>query len=56
MSWQSICVPKKSDLDLKKMEDWNKAAILKHILNIFAQAGSLWVSSVKENILKGRSF
>jgi hypothetical protein len=38
------------------MEDWNKAAILKHIWNIFSQAGSLWVAWVKEYILKGRSF
>lgn len=57
MSWQSIYVPKKEgDLGLKRIEDWSKAAILKHIWNIFDHAGSLWVAWVKENILKGRSF
>jgi hypothetical protein len=31
VSRQSICVPKKEgDLGLKRIEDWNKAAILKH--------------------------
>jgi hypothetical protein len=35
---------------------WNKSAMLRHIWNIFAQAGSIWVAWVKENWIKGCSF
>lgn len=55
VAWNSICVPKKGGLGLKKLEDWNKAAILRHIWNIFAQFGSLWVAWIKEHLLKGKS-
>lgn len=42
VAWHLVCVPKQEGgLGLKRIEDWNKAAILKHIWNIFAQAGSL---------------
>jgi len=50
-----VSLNKKGVLGLKRIEDGYKPAILKHIWNIFAQAGSLWVSWV-ENILKGRPF
>lgn len=46
VAWHLVCVPKQEG---EHIEDWNKAAILKHIWNIFAQAGSLWVAWVKEN-------
>ena len=49
VEWNSICVPKKEGgLRLKKLEEWNKAAILGHIWNLFAQSGSLWVAWNKE--------
>ena len=41
---------------LKEMEDWNKASMLRHIWNLFARAGSLWVAWVKIYLLKGKSF
>lgn len=57
VSWELICVPKKEGgLGLKRIEDWNKAAILKHIWNLFTKLGSLWVAWVKMNLLKGRCF
>lgn len=35
-----VCIPKQEGgLGLKRIEDCNKAAVLKHIWNIFAQAG-----------------
>lgn len=54
MAWKSVCVPKcEGGWGLKRIEDWNKAAIMKHMWNLFAQAGSIWVAWFKENLLKG---
>jgi hypothetical protein len=43
-------------LGLKSIEDWNRAAVLRHVWNLFAKAGSLWVAWVRANLLKGRCF
>jgi len=43
-------------LGIKKLEEWNRAAIMRHIWSLLAKAGSLWVAWVKENLLKGKSF
>lgn len=48
VSWEQVCLPEKEG-GLKRVEDWNKATVIKHIWKLFTQAGSLWV-------LKGRSF
>uniref|UniRef100_A0A2N9HE77 Reverse transcriptase domain-containing protein n=1 Tax=Fagus sylvatica TaxID=28930 RepID=A0A2N9HE77_FAGSY len=42
-------------LGLKRVEDWNKAVVMKHIWNLFTQAGSLWVAWVYGELLKGKS-
>jgi hypothetical protein len=45
VAWKSVCVPKcEGGWGLKRIEDWNKAAIMKHMWNLFAQAGSIWVA------------
>jgi hypothetical protein len=51
-------MPKKErGLGIKKLEEWNKATMMRHIWSLFAKAGSLWrVAWVKENLLKGKSF
>ena len=57
VSWKQVCLPKQEgDLGLKRIEEWNKAAVLKHIWHLFTQAGSLWVAWVHDELLKGRSF
>jgi len=57
VSWVKVCVPRKEGgLGLKRKEDWNKAAMLRHIWNLFSRTGSLWVAWVKEIWLRGRSF
>ncbi len=57
MSWEHVCLPKQEGgLGLKRVEDWNKAVAMKHIWNLFTQAGSLWVAWVHCELLKGRSF
>jgi len=40
VSWEKICVPKKEGgLGLKRIGAWNKAAMLRHIWNLFDQSG-----------------
>ena len=57
VSWKQVCLPKQEGgLGLKRIEEWNKAAVLKHIWHLFTQAGSLWVAWVHDELLKGRSF
>jgi hypothetical protein len=51
-----VFLKKEEGLGLKRVEDWNKAALMKHIWNPFTQAGSLWVAWVYGELLKGRSF
>jgi hypothetical protein len=52
-----VCFPKQEGgLGLKRIEEWNKAAVLKHIWHLFTQAGSLWVAWVHDELLKGSSF
>jgi hypothetical protein len=42
VSWESICVPKREGgLGLKRLEDWNRAAILKHIWTLFTKSRGL---------------
>jgi len=56
VAWELVCVPKtEGGLGLKRIEDWNRAAMMSHIWNILAKAGSLWVASVREQLLKGMS-
>jgi len=57
VAWDKVCFPKsEGGLGLRKLDVWNCAAMLKHIWNLFSQAGSLWVAWVRQNWLKGRSF
>jgi hypothetical protein len=56
VSWDRLCVPKtEGGLGIKRLEVWNRAAMLSHIWSIFAQSGSLWVAWIETNWLKGRS-
>jgi hypothetical protein len=57
VSWSVLSMPKKEGgLGIKKLEEWNRAAMIRHIWSLFVKAGSLWVAWVKENLLKGKSF
>ncbi|KAK3199256.1 hypothetical protein Dsin_022671 [Dipteronia sinensis] len=57
VSWSVLSMPKKEGgLGIKKLEEWNRAAMMRHIWGLFAKAGSLWVAWVKENLLRGKSF
>jgi hypothetical protein len=56
VAWEKLCCPKSEvGLRLKRLEEWNCAAMLKHIWSLFAQSGSIWVAWVDSYWLKGRS-
>ncbi|KAK9275845.1 hypothetical protein L1049_023118 [Liquidambar formosana] len=57
LKWSAVCTPKEEGgLGLRRIEDINIAAAMKHIWKIFMQAGSLWVAWVNIYLIKGRSF
>jgi hypothetical protein len=57
VAWNDVCFPKKEGgLGLKNLEVWNRTSIMRHIWNLFACAGSIWVAWIKMYLLKGRSF
>jgi len=57
ISRNMLFLPKKEgSLGIKKLDEWNRAAMMRHIWSFFVWVGSLWVAWVKEMMLKGRSF
>ncbi|KAG7577371.1 Endonuclease/exonuclease/phosphatase superfamily [Arabidopsis thaliana x Arabidopsis arenosa] len=57
VSWEVVCSPKSAGgLGLKRLADWNQIFGLKLIWLLFSQAGSLWVSWVKNHLIRGRCF
>lgn len=55
VAWDQLRFPKREG-GLKKIEDWNKEAVMKHIWSLSAQAGSLWLAWVYDNLLKSKCF
>jgi hypothetical protein len=56
VAWDKLCCPKnEGGLGIKRIEEWNRVAMLKHIWSLFAQSGSLWVAWVHSYWLKGSS-
>jgi hypothetical protein len=42
-----VCFPKKEGgLGLKCLEVWNRSSMLRHIWNLFACSGSIWIAWV----------
>jgi hypothetical protein len=56
VAWEKVCVPKEGGLGLKRLAIWNQVSMLNHVWNLFSRAGSLWVTWIQHNRLKGRSF
>ena len=45
VGWKSLCRPKEEGgLGLCRIKDWNDAAIMKHIWNLFYRKDSIWVA------------
>ncbi|XP_050207380.1 uncharacterized protein LOC126656805 [Mercurialis annua] len=57
VSWKDISkLKKEGGLGVKDIHIWNKAAITKHIWQIFNNPESIWVKWIKVNKLRRRSF
>ncbi|XP_050211423.1 uncharacterized protein LOC126661614 [Mercurialis annua] len=57
VSWEDISKQKsEGGLGVKNIHVWNKAAITKHIWQIYNSPDSLWVKWIKINKIKDRSF
>lgn len=55
--WDKICYPlKEGGLGIKRMQDWNNAALLKLIWRILTKSGSSWTEWVHTVLLKGHNF
>lgn len=42
-------------IKLKRVHDWNKAAIIRHLWNIASNSHTIWASWINSYLLKGRS-
>lgn len=48
VAWASLCYPlKEGGLGIKRIQDWNRAAILKHIWRLLTDQSSIWSSWVR---------
>ncbi|XP_048628766.1 uncharacterized protein LOC106360905 [Brassica napus] len=57
IAWESVCTPKEvGGLGLKRLVDWNRVLGLKLIWLIFTAGGSLWVSWVRNHLIRNDNF
>jgi len=58
VAWDQVCLPKKEGgLGIKRITEWNKIALLKHIWNLCNDSdGSIWSTWIRSNLLRGRNF
>lgn len=55
VAWQSVCVPKiEGGLGLKRLPDWNKASMLRHLWALCKKEDILWVKWVHSYIIKSQ--
>ena len=53
VGWKELCLPKEEGgIGLPRVKDWNDAAIMKHIWNLFYRKDSIWVAWVREVLLR----
>ena len=53
VGWKSLCCPKEEGvLGLRRIKDWNDAAIMKHIWNLLYRKDYIWVAWVREVLLR----
>ncbi|XP_031260174.1 uncharacterized protein LOC116118323 [Pistacia vera] len=57
VAWSSICYPlMEGGLGIKRIQDWNRAAILKHVWRLLIDRSSIWSSWARLVLLHGWSF
>ena len=53
VGWKALCLPKvEGGIGLRRVKDWNDAAIMKHIWNLFYRKDSIWVAWAREVLLR----
>jgi hypothetical protein len=56
VAWDVVCLPREEGgLGLKRVHDWNKAAITRHLWNIASNSHTIWTTWIKSYLLKGGS-
>ncbi|CAI0558717.1 unnamed protein product [Linum tenue] len=54
VSWSRVAMPKmEGGLGIRDFKTWNKACVLRHLWNLLAKAGSLWVAWIQKYRIKG---
>ena len=57
VAWSSICFPRREGgLGVKRLQTWNRSAILRHIWRLLTDHESTWSSWVRATLLRGQSF
>jgi hypothetical protein len=58
VAWDQVCLPKQEGgLGIKRIKEWSKIALLKHIRNLCNDSdGSFWSTWIRFNLLRGRNF
>lgn len=57
VAWSSVCYPlREGGLGIKRIQDWNRAAILKHVWRLLNDRSSVWSSWARLLLLCGQSF
>lgn len=56
VAWDVVYLPREEGgLGLKRVHDWNKAAITRHLWNTASNSHTIWASRMNSYLLKGRS-
>ncbi|CAL1376155.1 unnamed protein product [Linum trigynum] len=56
VAWKYVALPRREGgLGIRDFKKWNQACVIRHIWNLLAVSGSLWVAWVKKYRLKTRS-
>ena len=57
VSWEDICCPKREGgLSIRRVEDWNKAAMMRHLWAVCSSQNSLWVQWCHKFMIKNKCF
>lgn len=56
-NWQSVCKPEnEGGLGFRFLEEWNKAAMVKHIWDVCNKSDTLWVKWIHTFVIKNSCF
>lgn len=55
VKWEHICCPKvEGGLGFRRLKDWNKATMLRHLWALSKKEDSFWVKWIHTYIIKGK--